>query len=410
MILSLAITSAACGSETLPPDGGVVDTGPMDGGRDAGFDGGACVAMDGASPVPMTPDTSFVKGPYLMYTDGTSIVVKWESAAKGPSVVEYGPTESLGMTAAGDNAVIHMVRLTGLEPGGSYFYRAGDGTTMSATFEVRTAPPPGTPFRFAAYGDSQARPEIHSQTVAEAAAFGPSFIVHLGDEVNDGQDPVQWQTLFFDPIRPLAHRVPYFVSIGNHEAESHYFYDYNWYPAPPGIDPPSGYYTFKWGDVFFIVFDSTTLVFGTADPQYEWGMKQLASKEAKSAKWRVAVWHEVAYTESWDDCDPPIYTGEDRFRETLIPMLEKYKVQMILNGHTHDYQRGILNGVYHVISGGGGGNLDYSHCIDYPWVTVEKYGYNHLEVEVGCEDMRVSGIALGGGLIDSFIVPANPLQ
>jgi UDP-2,3-diacylglucosamine pyrophosphatase LpxH len=403
----MAITLVACGTETQPVDSGVTDTGLADAGTDAGFDGGVCTEADGATPVPMTKDTTFVKGPYLMYTDGTSIVVKWESATKTASVVEYGPTDALGLKATGDDAVIHMVTLTGLKPGTGYYYRAGDGTVMSMIFQAHTAAAPGTPFRFAAYADSQAHPEIHSQIVAEAAAFGPSFIVHAGDEVSTGSDPTQWQTLLFDVIRPLAHRVPYFVSIGNHEAQSHYFYDYVWYPAPKGVEAPSSYYTFTWGDVFFIVFDSTKFVLGTYDSQYEWAVKQLATKEARSAKWRVAVWHEVAYTEAWGNCD---YTGEERFRETLIPMLEKYKVQMIINGHTHDYQRGILNGVYHVICGGGGGDLETLHCTTFPWVNVEKFVHNHLEVEVGCSEMKVSGIELGGAVIDTFSIPANPLK
>ena len=41
-------------------------------------------------------------------------------------------------------------------------------------------------------------------------------------------------------------------------------------------------------------------------------------------------------------------------RTSLVPLFEKYKVDFVLNGHSHCYQRGELNGVKYVISGGAG--------------------------------------------------------
>ncbi|MFA6035195.1 MAG: hypothetical protein WC889_20025 [Myxococcota bacterium] len=83
---------------------------------------------------------------------------------------------------------------------------------------------------------------------------------------------------------------------------------------------------------------------------------------------------------------------------------------MIINGHTHDYQRGVLNGVYHVISGGGGGALETIHCITYPWVTVENFSFNYVTAEADCTELRVRALDLDGNELDSFAIPADPLE
>jgi hypothetical protein len=91
-------------------------------------------------------------------------------------------------------------------------------------------------------------------------------------------------------------------------------------------------------------------------------------------------------------------------------MLEQAGVNMILNGHTHDYQMGVLNGVYHVISGGGGGALEDKHCFTFPWVQKEIFAYNFLSVDVGCDEMTVRAIDITGAELDKFSIPASPLQ
>ena len=387
-------------------DAGTTDTGVPDAGEPdtcfAGADdcsgadtGPVCTDLDGGTPVPLDTDPVFVKGPYLMYTSPTSVVVMWETADAATSTVEYGPTEALGGTATGteagpadgDPGTVHEVTVTGLTSGDRYFYRAGDGTTWSGVHRFRAAPPPLTPFRFAALGDTQSHPEIHARLIPLMAQWGAELVVHVGDEIGDGTVAAQWQTEFYDPIRPLAHRVPYFISIGNHEHESPLFYRFVSYPTAE-----ESYYTFTWGDVFF----------GVLDPQHEWVVKQLGTEEAKAAKWRVAFFHEPAYTESWGGCT---YDGNPTIRSALIPALERGGVNLVLNGHTHEYERGLLNGVYHVITGGGGGDLEPDWCIDFPQITVRKAVHHFLALEASCETLGVKAVDIDGNEFDSFEIP-----
>ncbi|MFA6032199.1 MAG: metallophosphoesterase family protein [Myxococcota bacterium] len=397
VLACLLVTAAACSTDERTADAG----------QDGGTDAGVCTERQSWPAIPVLADTTFIKGPYLMYTTTNSAIIRWESAASGPSVVEYGATAALGMKASGDDAAIHKVEIAGLVADTTYHYRAGDGVTMSGVLTLRTAPMPGTPFRFAAYGDDQVHPEIHSRLIPRIAAFGASFVQQLGDAVGDGHDPAAWQLEFFDVIRPISHHIPYFLAMGNHEGNSDYWYDYMAYPHPDDDLQHMSWYSYTWGDLFVVVMDGNKYVMGTDDPQYIWLKKQLSSPAARRAKWRVAAFHQAAYTQAWGHCD---YTGEERFRDTIIPLLEQKGVQMILNGHTHDYQRGTLNGVYHVISGGGGGDLEFQRCITYPWVEVENFTHHFTAIEAGCDEMTVTAIDLDGNVIDTFKIPAKIIK
>jgi hypothetical protein len=229
------------------------------------------------------------------------------------------------------------------------------------------------------------------------AAWGGSFVLHAGDEIGDGTSAAAWQTEFYDVIRPLAHRVPYFIGVGNHEKDSPLYYRYVSYPTAQ-----ESYYTFAWGDVFFIAIDSNKYLFGTLDPQHEWIGKQLKTPEARDAKWRVAFFHEPAYSESWGGCT---YEGNPAIRSALVPMLEKGGVNLVINGHTHEYERGLLNGVYHVITGGGGGDLENDWCIDFPQITVRRPVHNFLALEASCDALTLKAIDIDGNEFDSITIP-----
>jgi len=416
--LLLATACGGTGSESEPAsDAGAAadaastaDAGqfPDSSSTDAGLDAGpVCADLDGGTPVPLEPDSTFVKGPYLMYTSQASVVVMWETAGAAGSVVEYGVTDALGSEATGaeigpehgDEGTVHEVNVIGLSPGTEYFYRAGDAAAWSAVHRFRTAAPPATPFRFAALADTQSHPEVHSRLIPLISAWGPSLVVHSGDEIGDGSSAAGWQTEFHDVIRPLAHRIPYFVAVGNHEKDHDLFYRFVSYPTEQ-----ESYYTFTWGDVFFIAIDSNKYIFGTLDPQHAWIDEQLKTPEAKAAKWRVAAFHEPAYSESWGGCT---FEGNPAIRSALIPLLEQGGVSLVINGHVHEYERGYLNGVHHVITGGGGGGLETDWCTDWPHITVQKSFHHFVAVEAGCEALTVRAIDIDGNEFDFFEIPAG---
>jgi len=41
-------------------------------------------------------------------------------------------------------------------------------------------------------------------------------------------------------------------------------------------------------------------------------------------------------------------------REALTPLFERYGVDIVFNGHHHNYQRSLVHGVTYIVTGGGG--------------------------------------------------------
>ena len=120
-----------------------------------GFGGSA--APSGANP-PL--------GVHLSYLDDpTAATITWYTAYATTSRAEWGrsvgppyPFHKAGDDYASPGGIrLHVVNLTGLTPGATYFYRVGDAS-MASTFgqaTFRAAPPKGASdtFTFAAAGD-----------------------------------------------------------------------------------------------------------------------------------------------------------------------------------------------------------------------------------------------------------------
>lgn len=371
--------------------------------QDTGADIYQCVNDINPEPIIITDYKPFIKGPYIMYTDTTSTTIMWQTEEVQPSVVDYGQNTISLKRVTAQEGTLHEVKITGLKPDTLYYYRAGDGDRMTEFFSFRTNPDRFKPFRFAAYSDSQNHPEIHSRLIPMIAKLHPAFILHAGDAVEKGWEEERWQIEFFDVIRPIAFYIPYYVAIGNHEANSDYYYKYLSYPYPEGDEQHESYYWFRYGSVFVIVIDSEKYIFGTEDPQHKWIVNTLKRPEAVWAGLRIALFHQPAYTDGWGSCN---YDGNLQIRSSLIPVLEKGRVNLILNGHTHGYERGRLNGVYHMIIGGGGGDLDMK-CNDFPFIEKTNYVHHFIYADVLCDKVKITAVDINGNVFDEFEIPLD---
>jgi hypothetical protein len=65
------------------------------------------------------------------------------------------------------------------------------------------------------------------------------------------------------------------------------------------------------------------------------------------------------YCERWID-------GSSTLRNNLVPLMEQYGVDFCFSGHTHEYERGELNHVHYVVTGGGSW-LDHTEVIVRDW-------------------------------------------
>jgi hypothetical protein len=361
-------------------------------------------------PLAGVADHTFLKGPYLMHVTTTSIVVMWESAMPTLGLVEYGVGDGLDLRAEeAAEAQIHEVRLEGLEPDSRYAYRVSSGDLISETHHFHTAPLPGSPIRYTVWGDSRSDPETCAAVVESMVPFHPYLNMNVGDVVEDGRILEQWSEEYFEPLRPLGHEVPSYVAIGNHEANALYFYDYFGYPYPEEDPWHETYYSFTYGNTFFVVIDTNKPFFPIGEaklPQIVWFEEVIASPEAQAATWRVAFAHHPGWSEGWDPGGCGGYDGTPAVRSYLIPALAEHDFHVYFAGHTHDYERGFSDGLLQVISGGGGASLD-QWCEDFDHVTAYASAYHHMQVTATCEELRVDAVALDGERLDHIVLRAD---
>ncbi|MEW5946997.1 MAG: metallophosphoesterase family protein [bacterium] len=332
-----------------------------------------------------------MKGPYLQNVLPDGITIMWETNKPGGSIVEYGETMDYGMKEVdNEDKTIHEVTLRGLKRETLYHYKVTTGD-VSGIGTFRTAIKRETPFSFAVWGDNRTDFMTHTQVAMAIAGANPDIAVNVGDVVTDGNKYEQWGREYFIPIRSFARNVPTYIAIGNHERNAEWYYKF---VSQPGNE---AWYSFDYGNAHFTVFDSNR-DYTPGSEQYRWLVKDLGSENARNAAWRFVFKHHPEYSEGWDK---PGYEGEPLMRRFIMPLYGKNKVDVVFSGHTHDYERGLKDGVYHVITGGGGAGLD-TFQKDFEHVTVYKSVHQFCRVEIAGKKLRFEAVDINGSLIDSF--------
>lgn len=337
---------------------------------------------------------SIVRGPFLSQVGTDSVMIRWDTDREANSVVKYGLDEVGELTACDFSPETHHEMMVfGLEPGLVYDYIVRSDGAQSATNSFTSAPGAEDSFTFAVWGDNRSIPENHREVALAMHEADPDFVINVGDIVGDGGVFEQYDEQFFEPARELLASKPFYVSIGNHEKEAEHYYDLL---SLPGNE---SWYAYTYGNTRFISLNTNKLYIQSSK-QYQWLEAELANARDNGAEWIVVYAHHPAYSEGWDS---PGYQGEILMRVSVIPLLEKYDVDLFFAGHTHDYERGTLNGVTHIISGGGGSSLD-SFQQDFDWITVYAAAFHYVYAEVVGETMYLEARQPDGTLLDQFML------
>lgn len=331
--------------------------------------------------------------PYLQLLTQTSVNIMWRTDEQGDSLVEWGETAALGRFVNNDTLRYrHELVIDELDPGTKYFYKVRSCLDETTIASFTTSPDDGEPFKFVAFGDSQENFEIFGQIADLMKAEQPQLAISVGDTVKDGWNIDDWDEQVFEPAEDLWREAPLYVAIGNHEGLSPFFFDSFHFP---NNDKP--YYSFVYGNVFFLALaEDTVHLTLPGTPQYKFIVDALSSDEAQNADFRVVFFHTPPWTEGWVG-----YDGEVLVRAVIIPVLEQYGVDVYFNGHTHDFERGLRNGVTNYIIGGAGGGLD-SWARDVPHITVYNAVHHFVSISVTGTTMTLDAIDIDGNIFDNW--------
>ena len=234
------------------------------------------------------------------------------------------------------NAHYHTARFEGLKPSTKYAYRVGDGVNWSEWFHFSTASDKHEPFSFVYFGDAQNDVRsMWSRVIREAYGDAPDlgFFLHAGDLINRAESDGEWGQ-WFAAGKWLNAMVPSIAVPGNHEQaklpdESRRL-SHHWRPTfafpehgPAGLEETC--YTIVYQGVRFVGLNSNTML----KEQAEWLDKVLSENQCR---WIICTFHHPVYS-----------TGKDRDNGTLRglwkPIFDKYKVDLVLQGHDHTYGR-----------------------------------------------------------------------
>jgi len=368
--------------------------------RQVGFALFPCLLLLAASAVAYagTPLT-VVKGPYLQNATTGSMVVMWETSEASDCRVDFGLTaEYTASVSDATETKIHEVVLCGLATDTRYHYQVTSGTVSSEDNTFQTAVLTSTAFRFAAYGDTRSQPTKHGAVIDAIIASGPRIVLHTGDFVNYGSRYRLWEQEYFTPSAPLLKNVVLFPSVGNHEENSHWYYDFFDTPEGGG-DHNEEWYSFDYGNCHFTVLSSETDYTPGSD-QYAWLVSDLQSA---SNEWRFAMLHRPPYSSG-------AHGGiENPDLETyLVPLFEQYGVDMVFTGHDHHYERSYKNGVYYIVAGGGGAPLRRPNQTPNPYQQYAEMTYHHCTIDIDGTSATMAARYNDGTIFDSVVMTHGP--
>jgi tartrate-resistant acid phosphatase type 5 len=217
---------------------------------------------------------------------------------------------------------------------------------------------------FLAIGDWGRGNETQQQVAAAMARVAQEeplgFVVSTGDNfyrlgVTSTHDPL-WKRFFEDVYSAPSLMVPWYPVLGNHDHKGNAMAQVAYSQASARWSMNGAYYwravqlqDASQADLFFL---ATTPIIdkysglawylpGNTDEQVVWLEQALATSRAR---WKIVVGHH------------PVFSGGKHgstavLVKLLTPLFKRYGVNVYLNGHDHDLQHVLVDGVHYLTSG-----------------------------------------------------------
>jgi hypothetical protein len=236
-------------------------------------------------------------------------------------------------------------------------------------FSTRSTKPSS---RFVVFGDCGIGTPAQAQVAYQAYLEKPDFVLITGDNVYQRGQVSEYLRNYFPYFNsatatsqtgaPLMRSTPFYLSIGNHDVGAsnlttypdglayYYYFDLPLNaPAFPRTVKPIGTperiaafkrataprfpnmanYSFDYGNVHIVCLDANTYVHPFDPELVSWLETDLKNS---NATWKLVAFHHPGFNSS-----NAHYNAQ--WMRALSPVFENSKVDMVLNGHVHNYQR-----------------------------------------------------------------------
>ncbi len=333
----------------------------------------------------------FVEKPYLQlgeFYEGKSLELVWQTQAddsagyevrvtqEGAAARKFGSKSALVDMVNVPNYRIHRAELTDFAPGKAFSYEVlheGKSVFQGEAMAPKTA---AQPYRMVVFGDCSVGSKEQRQVAYQAGLAKPDKVLITGDIVYNTGRVSEYRDKFFPVYNPdvdspetgsrLLSRSLVVGAAGNHDLAhgdlwvqpDRYAYFFNWYQPLNGpsfqfnksgvpsivgsreaiqrLIQASGprflksqNFSYDYGNTHFLILDSNPYV-NWAEPRLrQWVKSDLAKSRAK---WKVVVYHHPGFHSS------PTHQAQKQMR-VLADAFEDGGVDLVLNGHVHNYQR-----------------------------------------------------------------------
>jgi 3',5'-cyclic AMP phosphodiesterase CpdA len=270
----------------------------------------------------------------------------------------------------------------------------GGGTTPTPSPTTHPATTAAGPVSsgFVAFGDfggGEAQGAVAAAMERWAAAHRVDALVTTGDNVYDRGEPERFAAQLDQPYRQLRRTRPLWVTLGNHDVEAGHGAAQLRHLGLPDLP-----YVKTLPGVQLLFMDANR----PDQAQADWLEAQLAGP---GPRLRVVVFHHPAWSCSRHDSN-----GEVGRR--WVPVLERHRVALVLNGHDHNYQRFVsAAGVTYLVTGGGGEELyriDKACPTGTPHRAASAERNHFTAVEVRARSLAVTVVADDDAVLDQTVI------
>jgi acid phosphatase type 7 len=345
----------------------------------------------------VAPDGPFLEKPYLQLGNSPqpsspeSLMLLWHTSAEaGNWGVEIKTSKDASWRAMDKPAatsvnapgipahLVYRSLLKGLVPGEAFQYRvlkSGDAVFVASGRARKSA---AQPYRVVVFGDGAQGTPASRAIAYQTSLVKPDFVFITGDIVYSSGRISEYREKFFpvynaetafpDVGAPLLRSIPFIAAVGNHDSVLTNFQRYGdalayflYWDLPlngfvPGPNshavvhrltgneqaqpaflaaagsryPLMANFSFDYGNTHWLVIDSNTYMDWNNPELRDWVANDLAS--AQSATWRFVAFHHPGFSSAKEH-----FT--DQWMRTLAPVFEAGKVDIVFQGHVHNYQR-----------------------------------------------------------------------
>ncbi|MCC6234544.1 MAG: metallophosphoesterase [Verrucomicrobiales bacterium] len=291
--------------------------------------------------------------------------------------------------------------------------RYGAATVYSEEAEFRCHREEGD-VEFLVLGDTGAGVDDQYAVAAMLQRERPDFVLHTGDIVYPAFTAGKCDLRCLSIYEAQMRSVPWYFTLGNHDINGGdlAYQDVLWQPT--NVETGSElFYSFDHGDVhvacLFVPWWGMSRIGeigldGSRSAQYRWLVRDLSNS---TKPWKVVFFHQPPKTSgphSYDDYDLDGRRDTQQMQEALIPLLAELGVDVVFNGHDHNWERfPPVRGVHCVVTGGGGAPT-YGIYRREPGSARQASVHHAARVRTGAGRMMIEAVDVNGLVFDQVVL------